>query len=409
VLTGHRGKPTEGGSRAAAVAALACAAILALSACGSSSTKSGSAGTNSSGSTSAASNAALTDTSVTAAKTLTDPLLQRPSSIGLTQPLSAKPPSGKRIALVGCNLAGCEQYYKDMQAAVKVLGWTVTFYPEASTPESVVAALQSAAATKPDGLVTVGVTGQGLAAAAGALKAANVPIVGGGFISSDISQAKAAVGNLLVNVTSDETIESRQGKSLGAWMVADSKGKTNVLNVTYSEFPILVQTDSAAIQAGVKQYCSTCNVTTLPVSASTAGSTLPSVIVSNLQSHPQINYVCLEDGSMVTGLVAALADAGLQNKLKIVGTEATPAAAAEVVQGKEYGWANIGTEIVTYQDLDALARHFVGDPQVSYGATEPIQIFTKSSFGAAPTSASILDDLEFTGILNQWATLWRES
>src|ERR1700760_4311582 len=88
------------------VAAVSVAIALALSACSSSSSTNGSKST-----------AAANDYNVAAAKALAAQFTTRPTSVGVTAPITGSVPAGKTIDLVQCGVPACQEAGDYLQSA----------------------------------------------------------------------------------------------------------------------------------------------------------------------------------------------------------------------------------------------------------------------------------------------------
>ena len=89
---------------------------------------------------------------------------------------------------------------------------------------------------------------------------------------------------------------------------------------------------------------------------------VPSVMVSALRSNPDANYMAFDVGPFATGIDAALAAAGLSNKVKIIGEAADEAAIAALKTGKQTAWTGFDPVYSTYVMMDAMFRDSLGMP-----------------------------------------------
>jgi ABC-type sugar transport system substrate-binding protein len=114
---------------------------------------------------------------VAEAKKLVKPLLKGATSIGTNVPLSKKPPTGKTIIGMACNLPVCLVYTDTFVKAAKLLGWKGVSLPFVPTPEAILAKVRQAIRMKPDGIVINGVESSVYEAALPEAAAAHIPIV----------------------------------------------------------------------------------------------------------------------------------------------------------------------------------------------------------------------------------------
>lgn len=345
------------------VGGLAIMSALALAGCSSSTSSTGSSSTSSTGSsgTSGQTSALPADVSQ---------YLQPPTSVGTDVPLTKKPPTGKTIAVLTCNISSCQSYLDAAEAAAKPLGWTIKPFTFNPTPEAILSEMEAAIASKPAGIM---INGQDISiwkSAAPLAEAAHIPIVSEG--STDV------VGGPIIATATTSAQWTNVSQILGRFIAAESGGKANILSYGLAPFKISMQIANGVASA-VTAACSTCKAVVVPAQATAIGSGIPQDVVSRLQQDPSINYVSFSDGAMTPGVVAALKEAGLAGKVKIVGADAQATDYPLIESGAEYAFVQFSVPTYAWQGMDALARYMAGDPQVQY--TMPNQILTKQSIG----------------------------
>ncbi|MCW2528720.1 MAG: hypothetical protein JWM76_3580 [Pseudonocardiales bacterium] len=359
--------------------AVIAAGSLALSAC-----SSGGGSSDSSGSSAI--------TSATVASAIAQ-YLKPPTSVGTDVALTKKPPAGKTVAVLTCNISSCKSYLDAAQSAAKVLGWTVKPFTFDPTPEAILSQMKAAIASKPDGILINGQDSSIWKSAIPDAEAAKVPIVSEGSID--------VVGGPIIATGTTSEQWSTVASVLGQFIATDSNGKANVLSYGLAPFKISMQiaTDTGT---AITKACSTCKVTVVPSQATAIGSGIPQDVVSRLQQNPSINYVSFSDGAMTPGVVAAIREAGLSKKVKIVGADAQGSDYTSILSGDEYGFVQFSVPSYTWQGMDALARNIVGDPQVTY--TMPNQILTKATIGSE-SADDVLNNLP-RDLSGQFSKLW---
>jgi ribose transport system substrate-binding protein len=320
--------------------------------------------------------------------------LEPPTSVGTDESLSAQPPTGKTIAVLTCNISSCRSYLDAATEAADVLGWTVEPFLFDPTPEQVLSQMNAAIASHPDGIMINGQDSSVWNSAISAAEAAQIPIVSQG--STDVPG-----GPVIATGTSSDQWDT-VSELVGKFIAADSDGDAKVLSYGLAPFKISMQIASGIADA-VTANCDGCTATVVPSQATDIGSGIPQDVVSQLQQNPDINYVSFSDGAMTPGVVAALREAGLSDKVKIVGADAQGTDYTSMKNGEEYAFVQFSVPSYAWQGVDALARHVVGDPQVTY--TMPNQILTKSTIGDESADA-VLNDLP-RDLSDQWAKLWQ--
>jgi ribose transport system substrate-binding protein len=198
--------------------------------------------------------------------------------------------------------------------------------------------------------------------------------------------------------TSTPSQAAVDGKILAAEVVADSKGKANTLYVNIPAFTILSSLGST-FKSSYTQYCAKCGYASIDV-ALTQLAKAPNLIVSYLRSHPSVNYVALSVANELdTGLPAALAAAGLSH-IKIVGQGGGPTDFQYVANGQELALVPFDYYSVDYQMVDALARHFAGQPVQQ--TPPPTWLVTKANLPSA--HANLFPDV--TNYQAQFMKIW---
>jgi ribose transport system substrate-binding protein len=377
-MPGNRPTTTSGHRKRLIGAGVALVSVLAVAACGSGeSAESGASG------------APTSDLPDDVAQ-----YLEPPTSVGTDTPLSAKPPSDKTVAVLTCNISSCRSYLDAATEAASVLGWNVEPFLFDPTPEQVLAQMNAAIASHPDGIMINGQDSSVWNSAIAAAEAAQIPIVSQG--STDVPG-----GPIIATGTSSDQWDT-VSELVGKFIAADSGGDARVLSYGLAPFKISMQI-AEGIADAVEANCDSCTATVIPSQATDIGSGIPQDVVSQLQQHPDINYVSFADGAMTPGVVAALREAGLSDKVKIVGADAQGPDYTAMKNGEEYAFVQFSVPSYAWQGVDALARHVVGDPQVEY--TMPNQILTKSTIGEESADA-VLSDLP-RDLSDQWAKLWQ--
>jgi ribose transport system substrate-binding protein len=355
----------SGRFRRTAVFVLIGASLALIAAgCGSSSSSSssgGSAGASSAGSSSA--NLSQADAIVAQASA-------RPTAISLTTPVGKAVPTGKKVVFISCGVAVCQLQGGIVATAAKSLGWTSTTISTNGTPTEIQAAYETAMREGANAIVTTAASRAEIGTEIPKLLARGIPV-------SDASSTDP-VSPPFIYDTSTTAQNGRIGNYLAAEVVADSKGKANVLYVNLPAYTILAQL-GASFQQELKTLCPSCGYSSLDV-ALTQVPNAPNLIVSYLRSHPSVNYIALSVADALDpGLPAALSAAGL-SKVKIVAQGGGPTEFQYVANGQELALVPFDFYGADYQMVDALARHFAGTT-VQFTAI-PLWLITKATLPA---------------------------
>jgi len=196
--------------------------------------------------------------------------------------------------------------------------------------------------------------------------------------------------------------DEQMGKVLADFFVSDSKGKGNVVIEHVPAYPIL-DGFTDGFQAEVKELCPDCKVKIQEITIPdlTAGK-VPSVMVSALRSNPDANYVAFDVGPFAAGIDAALASAGLSQKVKVIGEAADEAGIAALKSGKHTAWTGFDPVYSTYVMMDAMFRDSLGMPiDQKASALQTTQILTKDNVGSVGATWGEPKDA-----LDQFKKLW---
>jgi ribose transport system substrate-binding protein len=236
---------------------------------------------------------------------------------GPTTPAPA--PKGIKLAAISCSqqLEGCVLLAKGLQSAGKTAGWSVrTFDGKGDSSDQnsqILNAVQWGAKVIVLEAIDPSTVQTGLAAA----KKAGALIVGtSNGLSSPNPTVKAPKGDIWPAY--DVSVNFREaGIREADWIIADSKGKAHTLVYGDKEFLSVV-----AQQPGVLAALRTCpGCKTYPVinfTASQIATTLGSEVVSDLRTHPDVNYIFCPYDPSCPAMVTAIQSAGMASRVKIV-------------------------------------------------------------------------------------------
>ena len=354
----------------------ACSSSAGTSTAGSSASVGGGGTAAASGSTSAGVQAAEAELKVAEA---------RPASIGLpafTQPI----PAGKTVSFVHCGVAVCDTIAAAIKNAAAILGWKVDVIPTNGTPASIKAAWDSVVRLHPDVAFGSGFDRALFASEASQLAAMHVPVMN--WTTTD------TVGQGLVFVHGGPSEVPVVGEQMAAWVVADTQGKADTLYVNLPTFVIL-QPVMEGFDSYYKQWCPGCKLSTLSVPLTSIGTTAPSLIVSYLRAHPDINRIAVGYDGVDVGLPAALASAGLSGKVKFIGDAPTATNLAYVQAGTEAATVAQGYYEIWAMYLDAAARQLTGQSLTPDNAWKvPWFLLTQSNYSEGTGYAPIIPNLD---------------
>jgi ABC-type sugar transport system substrate-binding protein len=335
--------------------------------------------------------AAAASGTATAASAALAPYTATPTELPVTAPLSKKPPTGAKVAFLQNGQTPGEQFSAALQGAVKVLGWTeqdVNFDP--SNPASIGSAFLTAVNAKVNVIVVQGLDS--------ALYAKFVPSA---LAKHIVVIDTVSSGGTIPGVTYVDRSDSA-GKPVATIAVAAIMADAKARHVT----PHILTVSSVLFTSLLKSAnCGACSTGVFDLSAqATISNAVTAPVVSYLQTHPDINYLFTPNGSLSTGLLSAIQQAGMGTSIRLVGATPLPAQIAELKTGnpQDLGWIANSIVVVAWMSMDAAARVLVGDSAAMYAhVAAPTWLLTKDS-----GSALVPDPVAPTDYISKFMALW---
>jgi ribose transport system substrate-binding protein len=335
----------------------------------------GSTSSNTAGSPATASATSASDpTAATKALQAVAPYLKPPTTINVTGALKTAPPSGKTIVMLTTTDPGTTQIADTVGAVAKMVHWNyseVSYDP--ANPATLNAAFQTALTKHANYIVETGLTPPPEDVAK--IKAAGAKLALGSVNLSALSDP------IVVDAANRQSM-STLGTVVAKYFIADSGAKGSALVVDTPSYPILTNFDTSFTSL-VKTTCPACSVKTVNLSLPevTSGGA-PAALVSALRSNPGANYLAFEYAAFSSGIVPALAAAGLTDKVKVIGGLENPEVLAYVRSGAERAWAAFSSPYEAYQIMDGIFRSSEGMPvNETQEGTLPTQLLTKQTVG----------------------------
>jgi len=339
-------------SSTTAAATATTAASTATTAAGSATTAAATGTTPAASETTAAAGGAGSNAGVLAAQGVVDQYSKADGTIGVTIPLTGKPPK-KTFAWMECDVPTCASYLTPgIKDATAALGWDLKIIPMKSTDPG--PAIQQAIDAGVDYISLTGVPVAAFQAQADAAKAKGIPI-----LSCFATDAPSEESNVLMQC-GDESFVKKTGPIMADWAIADSNGAANVLIVTIRDFPVLVSEEDA-YKAELAKNCPDCKVDTLNVTLDDLiGGKVPAAVASKLQTDSGINYVFNTFGDLPAGLTAALKSAGLDKQVTVYGQDFSKFDLDEIAAGTMGAWSADPKGYAGWLMVDAAARLSLG-------------------------------------------------
>lgn len=229
---------------------------------------------------------------------------------GPTEPV--KVPANKKLAWIPCSavIRGCVRPVEAAGEIAEELGWTVKSYDGKGTPNGNNTAIEQAVAGGAEVILTGGIDPHFIASG---LKAAKEK----GVLVASMSQGAKPEPNGYPFDIGANYVEL--GEMIGSYVISDSEGKAVYQPFDDKSYESTVQFVEAS-ERTVEEECPECEVLPTEFFVGTQiETTLGPRVVSLLRSNPDINYLMGSYDPAVTGMVPAIANAGLKEQVKVVG------------------------------------------------------------------------------------------
>ena len=364
---------------------------------GAATTAAGGAATTAAGG-SATSAAAGGGSGLEAAKAVVDKYTTESSEIGVTKPLTGKPPK-KTIAWLECELESCPYITVGMKDAAAALGWDLKVISSKSGDPG--PAFQQAIDLGVDFIASSGEAPALYKEQAAAAKAKGIKILS----CYDTTVPDPENSNIYTQC-GDTSFVEKTGPLMADWAIADSNGKANVLIVNIPDFPVL-QAEVKAYKDEMAKNCPDCKVSELNVSIDDlVGGKVPAAVASKLQSDSDINYVFNTFGSLPAGLTAALKSAGLLDQVKVYGQDFSKFDLDEIAAGTMAAWSADPKAYAGWLMTDAAARLSLDMPLDEERAAAALPTFLVQDAETAKKISDEGGDWNPPGMAESFKKLW---
>jgi hypothetical protein len=271
------------------------------------------------------------------------------------EPLSATPPTGKKVAVITCTLPACRP--GTFAAPGEALGWTVEEFnfDVAGGPQAFVAANEAALASNPDYLAVSGAVypEEVNAAQLAKAEAQGVEVIR----MSAGSKGEVALSNVFANPVFVDISEA------DAHQVLSMAGGPVEVTVPYDPSSPSFQVTADAFEEELLRLSPSSKVNRLEVSLAQPPTEQTTTQINFLRTHPETDYLAYVGGSaFYQGMNAALESSGLADQVKVFLGWCTSEAEIEAVgQGDAEACVVAGADF-SWIVIDTLARLSVGDP-----------------------------------------------
>ncbi|MBM0128232.1 sugar ABC transporter substrate-binding protein [Pimelobacter simplex] len=314
-----------------------------------------------------------------AAKQLIDPYVGKPSEFPIDEPLAGPLPAGTTFAYLQCPIPTCALMAEVVTGAAGMLGVELNAVPASSSAESMQSAMNSIIEMEPDAVLLPPIEASIISKQLATLKNAGVPVV-------SLGMSDAAKYGITAGVAGRGSNELA-GRLLAGWVVNKHGADTHAVyygtpELTFS--PIMQE----AFEKELKALCSGCESRAVDLSITTLGTTAPSAVVSDLQSHPDTSVAVFAASEATSGLPAALrtADIGVDTLV----FAPSPAALADIQGGGITAGLGVDFPVAEFLTVDAAARLVLEQPLGSNqsgdeGGIAPFQFLEKADITFDPS------------------------
>jgi ribose transport system substrate-binding protein len=341
--------------------ALACAGFAA---CGS---------TNNSGGASAGGTSPAAKADVAAATAAIAPYIGKPSAFPVDRPLAKGLPPGKKLAFLQCVTPFCALLAQLHGIAAKEMGTQVEVVKATGSSDSIQTALSSIAAQRPAALLLPAVNLGALGGSLTKLTSEGIPVAGAGVMGGKPQGIDAPMnGPYTIGLG---------GRILADWAIVNggTRGSIAFYGVPELDFS---KVETEAFKGEIAKHCPACKVRYVDIPVGTIGNTAPSLVISDLQSHPDTKVALFASLESAIGLPAALRTAGIN--VKTNGFAPTPSNLEDIKTGGLDAAIGLDAGVLAFSQMDAAVRLATGQPLTAAEKTGavPIQLLTKKDLSS---------------------------
>lgn len=288
------------------------------------------------------------------------------------------PPTGKHILVLYCGSAGygCVTEGAETKKVAESLGWKVDLVDGKLDPTVWNQVVQNAVATGIDGIISISGDANLMTDAMAKVREKNVPFV----MTNQVPTENDVEG--VSSYLAPDPIPG--GKDVAEWIMADSQGQANVLLLDLPGYRA-TEMRTGAIAERLEAECGGCVVHKADIAVQTMGTSLAPLVTSQLQQHPDIDYVWSPDDCCVSFIQQGIQQAGKAGSLKVISSGGYADQLKNVQTGELT--ADQATAILyqSWLSVDTLARLMAGEEVEKYWAV-PQRLWTRGNIGDADPS-----------------------
>ena len=278
--------------------------------------------------------------------------LQPTTELPFSEPVALE--AGKKIFYIKCGVPVCEDIGTGIESAAAAAGWTVESTSHQDTPDTVASAWDTAIAAQPDVVMTSGNPREWFASQLATLEEQGIPVV-----TWSIPEGYEPGDGINVNLLTNDDYYF-YGLLMADYAKVNSTTQ-NILFVGLPTFPVL-STVQEGFTTEIAAVCPDCSVKTMEVAVTDLGTNLPGMIVSELQTNPDLDMVVYAFGGMLFGVPEAIDAAGLGDQAKAVSQAGGPLNFGFIAAGQhQVAEVALASELLGWRAVDAAARIFAGE------------------------------------------------
>lgn len=323
-----------------------------------------------------------------------EPYMERPTSIGIDDPIAGDIPTDKEVYYLQCGAPACQETADTIRESMDVIGWDFTTVDAGAMPEEMKSALAQTIRDEPDAVVVSGIYHTMYPDELAQLKALNIPVM-------NMTTADPPSDDVLAVFFEVPEFEIT-GVRLAHYAMSETGEDTNAVSFMVSAFSnteIVANTFTETIT----ENCDACTTDVVDIPVTSLGTDLVPQVVTYLQAHPDVNWVNLGYADMIVGIPDALKAAGISTDVKFVSIGPSEIA-FEALRNGDYLVAldSPSTDDMTWRIADVLIRHFNGESiEPSIAHTYPMWVVTKDNIPVTEGSFALVED--FT---DQFKEIW---
>lgn len=287
------------------------------------------------------------------------------------------PPVHKHIVIMICGAqgGGCVREGEGAKAAAEALGWTADVVDGKLDPTEWNRAVKQAAESGVDGIYDISGNPNVMGDAMSVVRAKHIP-----FVLAEQSPAAGDQGGIASYVDPDPV---GGGKIVAQWIAADSASRAHVLILGIPGYADILTRNNAIVD-GLKSDCNNqCKTYHVDISTATMGTSLAPSVTSELQQHPDINYVWSADDAISDFVAQGIQQAGKSSTVKLVSGAGAPEILGKLKSGGSAADLATGDQWEGWLGIDTLARVMAGAPYQKLWR-EPQRLWTTTNISQAP-------------------------